>query len=72
MKVEIFERKVESYKTMTDQLGDAMEYIRVRLLDASPSTLRSKTTCLNSLFILNAVSSGAGRGTDQERVSEAP
>lgn len=32
MKVEIFERKVESYKKMTAQLGDTMEYIRVRLL----------------------------------------
>lgn len=32
MKVEIFERKVESYKKMTDQLSDTMEYIRVRLL----------------------------------------
>lgn len=32
MKVDIFERKVESYKKMNDRLGDTMEYIMVRLL----------------------------------------
>lgn len=30
MKVEIFERKVESYKKLTPQLGDTIEYIKVR------------------------------------------
>lgn len=32
MKVDIFERKVASYKKMTDQLDKTIEYIRVRLL----------------------------------------
>lgn len=76
-KVQIFEKKVESYKKMTHKLNNAMEYIKVKLLSHLKLSVEQQeqctvhrfdfihVNCVNSLLLLDAVSSWAGREADQ-------